>query len=58
MIFLPLANENNKIETFSRRNVIKDTGSGLSKKDIKRIFDPFYQVNNLNKTYYGSTRLG
>ncbi|MDG1871431.1 MAG: two-component regulator propeller domain-containing protein [Flavobacterium sp.] len=56
MIFLPLANENNKIETFEI--IIEDTGSGLSKKDIKRIFDRFYQVNNLNKTYYGSTGIG
>lgn len=38
--------------------IIEDTGSGLDKKDIKRIFDRFYQVNNLNKTYYGSTGIG
>jgi len=37
---------------------IEDTGSGLDKKDIKRIFDRFYQVNNLNKAYYGSTGIG
>jgi DNA-binding response OmpR family regulator len=38
--------------------VVEDTGSGLDKKDIKRIFDRFYQVNNLNKAYYGSTGIG
>ena len=37
---------------------VEDTGSGLDKKDIKRIFDRFYQVNNLNKAYYGSTGIG
>ena len=37
---------------------IEDTGAGLDKKDIKKIFDRFYQVNNLNKTYYGSTGIG
>lgn len=38
--------------------VVEDTGSGLDKKDIKKIFDRFYQVNNLNKAYYGSTGIG
>ncbi|MEO7976470.1 two-component regulator propeller domain-containing protein [Flavobacterium sp.] len=37
---------------------VEDTGTGLDKKDIKRIFDRFYQVNNLNKAYYGSTGIG
>jgi signal transduction histidine kinase/DNA-binding response OmpR family regulator len=37
---------------------IKDTGSGIRKKDLKRIFDRFYQVNNVNKVYYGSTGIG
>lgn len=38
--------------------IVEDTGAGLDKKDIKRIFDRFYQVNNLNKAYYGSTGIG
>jgi signal transduction histidine kinase/ligand-binding sensor domain-containing protein/DNA-binding response OmpR family regulator len=37
---------------------IQDNGSGLDKKEVKKIFDRFYQVNNLNKTYYGSTGIG
>jgi signal transduction histidine kinase/ligand-binding sensor domain-containing protein/DNA-binding response OmpR family regulator len=54
--FLPLADRLNDVETFEIS--IEDTGAGLNKKDIKRIFDRFYQVNNLNKTYYGSTGIG
>ncbi|SHM31122.1 hybrid sensor histidine kinase/response regulator [Flavobacterium saccharophilum] len=38
--------------------IVEDTGAGLDKKDIKKIFDRFYQVNNLNKAYYGSTGIG
>ena len=45
-----------KVPSFSI--TIKDTGSGILKKDLKRIFDRFYQVNNLNKVYYGSTGIG
>ncbi len=37
---------------------VEDTGSGLDKKNLKKIFDRFYQVNNLNKAYYGSTGIG
>lgn len=56
MTYLPLADSLNDVETFEI--AIEDTGAGLNKKDIKRIFDRFYQVNNLNKTYYGSTGIG
>ena len=45
-----------KVPTFSI--TIKDTGSGIQKKDLNRIFDRFYQVNSLNKVYYGSTGIG
>lgn len=52
----PLINETDVFPYFEV--IVEDTGSGLDKKDIKRIFDRFYQVNNLNKTYYGSTGIG
>ena len=48
--------DGNKVPSFSI--TITDTGSGIHKKDLKRIFDRFYQVNNVNKDYYGSTGIG
>ncbi|MNR19670.1 Alkaline phosphatase synthesis sensor protein PhoR [compost metagenome] len=46
----------NKVPSFSI--TITDTGSGIHKEDLNRIFDRFYQVDNLNKDYYGSTGIG
>lgn len=46
----------NKVPSFAI--TITDTGSGIHKKDLKKIFDRFYQVNNVNKDYYGSTGIG
>ena len=37
---------------------IEDTGSGIHQEDLSRIFDRFYQVDNFNKDYYGSTGIG
>ncbi|WP_294962187.1 two-component regulator propeller domain-containing protein [uncultured Flavobacterium sp.] len=48
--------DGNKVPSFSI--TIADTGSGIPKKDLNKIFDRFYQVNNLNKEYYGSTGIG
>lgn len=45
-----------KVPSFSI--TITDTGSGIRKKDLNKIFDRFYQVNNVNKAYYGSTGIG
>jgi signal transduction histidine kinase/ligand-binding sensor domain-containing protein/DNA-binding response OmpR family regulator len=52
----PLTNIAKEIPCF--KIAISDTGAGLDKKDIKKIFDRFYQVNNLSKAYYGSTGIG
>ena len=38
--------------------IISDTGAGLEKDQIDRIFERFYQVENLNKSYYGGTGIG
>ncbi|CAD0001014.1 hybrid sensor histidine kinase/response regulator transcription factor [Flavobacterium salmonis] len=56
LFHFPLIGQTNTYPSFEV--IIQDTGSGLDKKDIKRIFDRFYQVNNLNKAYYGSTGIG
>ncbi|TDW47727.1 signal transduction histidine kinase [Flavobacterium sp. 270] len=56
LVYFPLINAKNTYPSFEI--IVEDTGAGLDKKDIKRIFDRFYQVNNLNKAYYGSTGIG
>ncbi|MEO9571965.1 MAG: two-component regulator propeller domain-containing protein [Polaribacter sp.] len=38
--------------------VISDTGSGLNEKEIEKIFERFYQVEDQNKTYIGGTGIG
>lgn len=48
--------DGNEVPSFSI--TIKDTGSGIRKKDLNKIFERFYQVNNVNKEYYGSTGIG
>jgi signal transduction histidine kinase/DNA-binding response OmpR family regulator len=53
---LPLADIEKEIPSFEIS--VQDTGVGLNEKDIKKIFNRFYQVNNLNKAYYGSTGIG
>ena len=37
---------------------IKDSGIGISKENINKIFTRFYQVNELDKQYYGGTGIG
>ncbi|MFB9080290.1 two-component regulator propeller domain-containing protein [Flavobacterium procerum] len=56
LVHFPLIGEESLNPSFEI--IVEDTGAGLEKKDIKRIFDRFYQVNNLNKAYYGSTGIG
>jgi signal transduction histidine kinase/ligand-binding sensor domain-containing protein/DNA-binding response OmpR family regulator len=56
LVRFPLINDSNTYPSFEV--TVEDTGAGLDKKDIKKIFDRFYQVNNLNKAYYGSTGIG
>ncbi|WP_281637949.1 hybrid sensor histidine kinase/response regulator transcription factor [Flavobacterium marginilacus] len=55
-VYFPLVNLGKEVKSYEI--TIEDTGSGLDKKELKRIFERFYQVNNLNKTYYGSTGIG
>lgn len=56
LVDLPLANDKEKIKAIEIS--ISDTGPGLKKAQIDKIFERFYQVDNLNKTYYGGTGIG
>lgn len=38
--------------------IISDTGPGIEKGELGKIFERFYQVENLNKSYYGGTGIG
>lgn len=53
---LPLVDATNKINAVEIN--ISDTGPGLEKEEVDFIFERFYQVEKLNKTYYGGTGIG
>lgn len=56
LVLLPLVNKDNPVKVIEI--VISDTGPGMAKEETQRIFERFYQVENLNKTYYGGTGIG
>lgn len=56
LIDLPLVDTENPTKVIEL--AISDTGPGLKKEQITRIFERFYQVDDLNKTYYGGTGIG
>ena len=37
---------------------VQDTGSGIKKEEIVKVFERFYQVENMNSQYYGGTGIG
>lgn len=53
---LPLVNSEKEVNAVEIH--ISDTGPGLEKEEVDLIFERFYQVEKLNKTYYGSTGIG
>ncbi|WP_282123318.1 two-component regulator propeller domain-containing protein [Algibacter mikhailovii] len=55
-ILLPLVDKSTPIKTVEID--VSDTGPGLDKDQISKIFERFYQVDQMNKTYYGSTGIG
>ncbi|AUP77902.1 hybrid sensor histidine kinase/response regulator transcription factor [Flavivirga eckloniae] len=55
-IRLPLVDEVNLSKAIEIR--ISDTGPGLEKDQLDKIFQRFYQVDRINKTYYGGTGIG
>ena len=56
LVVLPLVDEEKPIKVVEI--IISDTGPGLDKEQTTKIFERFYQVENLNKTYYGGTGIG
>ncbi|MFS4467817.1 two-component regulator propeller domain-containing protein [Maribacter sp. 2210JD10-5] len=55
-LILPLVNKVEPVDAFTIS--VEDTGPGLDQKEYKKIFNRFYQVGKLNKSYYGSTGIG
>jgi signal transduction histidine kinase/ligand-binding sensor domain-containing protein/DNA-binding response OmpR family regulator len=37
---------------------IEDTGHGIKKEELEKIFERFYQVKEMNRQYYGGTGIG
>ncbi len=56
LVLLPLVSNTKPVKVIEI--IISDTGPGLEKTEINKIFERFYQVENLNKTYYGGTGIG
>ncbi|WP_445732417.1 hybrid sensor histidine kinase/response regulator transcription factor [Mariniflexile sp.] len=56
LMYLPLISTIEPVEVIEI--IISDTGPGLANDELQRIFERFYQVENLNKNYYGSTGIG
>lgn len=54
---LTIENEDEDFAEFAEIR-ISDSGPGLAHDQLKKIFERFYQVDNLNKAYYGGTGIG
>lgn len=50
--------KNKKSDTYCLEFVIEDTGIGISKENIKHIFDSYKQAEDYTHTQYGGTGLG
>lgn len=37
---------------------VEDTGSGIKKEELEKVFQRFYQVKEMNSQYYGGTGIG
>ena len=56
LIHMPLVSEDKPLKVVEI--AISDTGPGIEKEEVEKIFERFYQVENMNKTYYGGTGIG
>ncbi|TBN16799.1 response regulator [Hyunsoonleella pacifica] len=55
-IVFPLINQEKKYKAIEIN--ISDSGPGIDKDQVDKIFERFYQAENLNKAYYGGTGIG
>ncbi len=55
-IVMPLVDEFKAIDVVEV--IISDSGPGIDEEQMNKIFERFYQVENLNNTYYGGTGIG
>ena len=53
---LPLVNENHPIEALEI--IIRDTGLGIKEENLTKVFNRFYQADEMNEQYYGGTGIG
>ncbi|RPE00005.1 response regulator [Aureibaculum marinum] len=56
LYLLPLVDEVNPIKAIEI--IITDTGMGMEKDQVDKIFERFYQVEDQNKSYIGGTGIG
>ena len=56
LIVLPLVHKSTPVKAIEI--IIKDTGLGIKKENIHKVFDRFYQANEMNEQYYGGTGIG
>ncbi|WKX78624.1 ATP-binding protein [Zobellia laminariae] len=55
-VILPLLNEEESVRALEI--YIEDTGSGIGKDELEKVFERFYQVEKMNSQYYGGTGIG
>ena len=55
-IIMPLVDAHKAIGVVEITN--SDSGPGIDEEQVNKIFERFYQVENLNNTYYGGTGIG
>lgn len=55
-IVFPLIDEPEQVQALEI--YIEDTGHGIKKDELEKIFERFYQVKEMNSQYYGGTGIG
>ena len=53
---LPLIHNDELVDVIEIR--VSDSGPGIPKDQLDKIFNRFYQINHLNNSYYGGTGIG